>query len=96
MRVRWVGWPSKNHLGCAGERVTLSLGRKKVAFLCVVCERKEGVAVCMAVHPVGPPSDPGRECSGWGSVGVAICIKACKGTELRGRNDATAQCSKCW
>jgi hypothetical protein len=58
--------------------------------------RKEGVTVHMVVYPLGPPSDPGRECSGQGVVGVVVRTKKYERTEYRGRSDVTAQRSKCW
>jgi hypothetical protein len=33
---------------------------------------------------VGPPSDPDRECSGRGTVGVVVQTKAYERTEFRG------------
>jgi hypothetical protein len=64
--VQSVRWPSKNHLGC-----TRGTGRpfswaKKVAFLCVICKRKEGVVVRMAVYPRGAPERPGPRVLGPG------------------------------
>jgi hypothetical protein len=55
-----------------GKQVALLLGQKMLPFCARFAKGKRGVAVRVAVYPVGPPSDLGQECSGQGAVGVRV------------------------
>ena len=76
------------------EPVILLPGQKRLLFVRDL-QKEIGVECIWRCTHMGPPSDPGQECPGGGAVGAGVRMKVHEGTEFKGTNDITAQCSMC-